>query len=268
MYNRRHRRAGSTEGQGSILSSTLLGDRFAAYDNDDIIDVGEHPCCYADRYGITRTKNSIKAKWKSFHPDAYLYITCEADVARQYRTGNLDEQKLKAMVLRMFTVRKARLSGATNREFRYVDDAVFLKSFPKFTDYHAARTGDTGREEVISRVLLEGDGREPNNGEEGRERNRNLMMESEEISGQGETANGFISDGEGVPTVEGNGKSERVESGNFGERRSGPNGNTDISGVPMSALTYPNTAYSERSVRNGEERTETGGNVEEVMDGM
>ena len=96
------------------------------------------------RYGIRRTKNSIRSKWKSFHPDAYLYITCEGDVARKYCTGNFDEQQLKAMALRMFTVRKAKVPGATNLEFRYVEAAVFLKTFPKFTDDHAARTGVAG----------------------------------------------------------------------------------------------------------------------------
>ena len=62
---------------------------------------------------------------------------------------------------------------------------------------------------MISRVLFECDGREPNNGEEGRESNRNGMMETEESSGQGETGNAFTSDGEGVLTAEGNGESER-----------------------------------------------------------
>ena len=94
-------------------------------------------------------------------------------MARKYCEGNFDEQQLKAMELRMFTVRKARVPGATNLEFRYVDAAVFLKSFPKSMDDHAVRTGVTGRERVIYRVSFEGEGRELNNGEEGREENRN-----------------------------------------------------------------------------------------------
>ena len=49
------------------------------------------------------------------------------------------------------------------------------------------------------------------------------MMETEDSLGQGETGNWFHSDGEEVSTLEGNGESERGESGNFGERRSGPN---------------------------------------------
>ena len=81
-----------------------------------------------NRYGIRRTKNSIRSKWLSFHPDAYLYITCEGDVARKYLTGNFDEQQLKSIALRMFTIWKARSPGARNLEFRYVDAALFLKS--------------------------------------------------------------------------------------------------------------------------------------------
>ena len=129
-----------------------------------------------------------------------------------------------------------------------------MKSFPKFTDDHAAHTGVTGGKGVISRVLFEGEGREMNKREEGRKGNRNGMIENEEGSGQGETGKLSICDGEGVPTAEGNGESERGESGNFGER-SRPNGNTDISGVPMYALKSPNTGYSGRSVRNAEGRT-------------
>ena len=94
------------------------------------------------------------------------------------------------------------------------------------------------------------------------------MMEAEEGSGQEETGNGFISYGEEVPTAEGNGESERRESGNFGERICRPNGNTDISGMPISALKSPNTGYSGRSVRNAEGRTETEGTAEDVIDGM
>ena len=96
-------------------------------------------------YGIRRTKNSIRSKWKSFHPDSCLYTTCEGDVARKYGNGNIDEKKLKEIALRMFTVRKPRVPGTTNLEFRYVDAAVFLKSFPKFTDDHPTCTGGLDR---------------------------------------------------------------------------------------------------------------------------
>ena len=46
----------------------------------------------------------------------------------------------------MFTVREARVPGATNLDFRYVETALFLKPFPKFTDDHANHT------EVMERV--------------------------------------------------------------------------------------------------------------------
>ena len=81
------------------------------------------------------------------------------------------------------------------------------------------------------------------------------MMETEESSGQGETGNGFISDGKQVPSADGNGESERGEIGNFRERRSGPNGNTDIIWVSISSLTSPNNRNSGRSDWYAELRT-------------
>ena len=59
---------------------------------------------------------------------------------RKYCTGNFDEQQLRAMALRMFTVRKTRIPGATNLDFRSVEAALFLKAFPIYTDDHANRT--------------------------------------------------------------------------------------------------------------------------------
>ena len=38
--------SGKHWGQGSIMSRALFGDRFAAYYNDDRIDVGEHASGY------------------------------------------------------------------------------------------------------------------------------------------------------------------------------------------------------------------------------
>ena len=56
---------------------------------------------------------------------------------------------------------------------------------------------------------------------------------------------------------------ERAESGHVGVGRRKPNGDAEIGGVPMSALTSPKTRCSGRTVRNGDVRTEMEGTEEE-----
>ena len=83
---------------------------------------------------------------------------------RKYCTGNFDKQQLRAMALRMFTVRKVKIPGETNLDFRSVEVALFLKSFPKVKNEHANQTEVVERGGEASRNAVELSVREPHNG--------------------------------------------------------------------------------------------------------
>lgn len=49
-------------------------------------------------FEMTRSANSLRAKWSMFQPDAYVWIKCRNRIESEQRTGNLSAAKPLGMV--------------------------------------------------------------------------------------------------------------------------------------------------------------------------
>lgn len=97
-----------------------------------------------DRFNMTRSANSLRAKWSTFQRDAFYWISCKSRVQREQTTGNWSEEKIVMMTHRLFTGDGSDGKKTGRKRFKYVEAAEYLSKYPKFMniDDEGTKTGD------------------------------------------------------------------------------------------------------------------------------
>lgn len=111
-----------------------------------------------EKYGMDRTEESLRSKWKSVAHDVQIWITVDEQNKRRKTTGNLNEGERERMNQKFFMLRTTK-NGRSGKPFKYISAAKFLSSYPKFMCLHE-------EENVVTGVEITG-----NDGESGLEEN-------------------------------------------------------------------------------------------------
>lgn len=99
------------------------------------------------RYGMQRSKDSLRCKWATLQRDAYMWITCRARVEQEAGTGNWSREKYIKMTQACYAAQKAanakNVKDQSPGAFKYIEAAEYLSRYPKFMDIESTTPGQT-----------------------------------------------------------------------------------------------------------------------------
>ena len=154
----------------------------------DRIWIGIEETC-REKYGMTRSRESLRAKWAIVAQDCQLWNSCYRQAEKINQTGNISEKRLLKMTHALFQSRR-RKEKETNPgigiNFKYLDAAKFLCSFPKFGHVDGDggvtinRTGSSVGEVVRTDKLLTSNGHERFSGKREMLRGTNGMSSNDD----------------------------------------------------------------------------------------
>ena len=84
-----------------------------------------------NKYGLTRSVESLRCKWKQVAHDAQLWLACVRDKKRHLQTGGISPAGMEAICQNIFSYRSSK-NGKIGNQFKYISSAEYLSRFPKF----------------------------------------------------------------------------------------------------------------------------------------
>ena len=103
---------------------------------DDTLWSGVASFCQ-EKYGMKRSKASIRCKWGPFALDCQLWNSCYKQVLKLNRTGNMQKDSLVKQAHGIFQSRRRKekeRNPGIGTTFKYVEAAEYLAKIPKFGD--------------------------------------------------------------------------------------------------------------------------------------